>query len=1617
MAGFEDFADAGGPFRANPAVRDFKASETQRYTEGRRLDAQDDLAGGSGVMRVADIVSVSTRDSGGKVSFADFTTPDYGARVDGTPKGLGFFGELKRPDGKVSTELSAGFNFDGKEREVPLLVPTLTQAEITHLLAGKEPTKLIEGKAIEHAQQRIAAGKSPFAQPGEQRSLGAPSFTDFSLPSAAPAERILPAGTTSTFRRIVSTLNPLNDPASVAAIGDMIVSLPGQLVGVGADMGARLTALGHGETRRLGAQAGAEGREIASGIMNPFEKLMKATGFGKDYDESNVTQAVQKLGSWLDKGAEWIEKRTDGALLKEDVDSIVNAVMAAGGVGGLRAGIRGARGRPEAPAREGVYDRPPRLQLPGPESGTTLEGEFSRVPEPQRNAALASAGEWARQNALPASVAASLAAWTALGDRPEEGLIGLGLLGAMKGKGGMWHPKAAETIAKPLKLAFERDYHGGDLEASHPLNVKLTWAERSAATYLNRHMGTESDPLRDIEIPFGEGTKKWGEVTDGLVTSRPAAWPDPGIFPGSKGEGDALWRVGPMVNEGPFSTAMDAPARALRSYLSHVGDFLRENVPADKLPQYDLVRAVKETAKRDAEMARAMEREAAESSKDLPVYKDYGDGTRWVELKLADKLTLQQARFIRPATEAELDFRADSHSPTLREQGHTLVAIDTEGKPISNNYTKAYAGGTTPENTHLAGQLAREGNQMGHCVGGYCEGVASGESRIFSLRDAKGKSHVTVEVAPPGPHGYPVQQFLKDHPEVNERIRSQLITKEMYESDLNPEWVDLLRAAARTPEYAAWLKEKPSSILQIKGKQNRAPAVPYLPYVQDFVKGGRWGEVGDLEGTGLRRAGKYYLSLADFQEAAFEHGKAGPNKVTWPQSLQRHLDAGIPEQTARENWLHGAEDGNTVLVEPPEDYIPKSQRGSADPALLARLAAAGAGAALGAYFDDRPARGAAIGAILGLALASLRPTRGGALRGLDEALGVVSTRLSNIDPAITRRARDFELSVSTKTDKAYAAVMPFIKALEGLPAAQFKALDMAYMKNDGAAIRQTINGKPKMEEAYRAVRSTLGKFESDLKSLHRFKEGLTEYLPLVVKDLDGLMKALGEEHKAGLEKALAVAEAEMVRTRKRGMTEVEQSVAVNAYLKGRPPTSSLPGYARHRGVEMMEELRPFYASVRESLLRYVAAATQDVETARFFGKDLKTNSQGGKKFTDVDDSVGEVVSRAMREGKMTPDQALVVAGILRARFGPGEQAPIRAIQELRNFTNLTLLGQFHAAGTQLGDSVMTVYHHGLNPYAHFLRPMLEAIGMKLTGQGVSPKEFGLVNHIAEEFNNSTITGKGLALALKINAFTAIDRFAKGLSLTAAFQKDKILARSEGGRRELERRWQKYYGDDFPQLVTDLQNRQRTPLVDSLLWAELSDTQPVAKTELPQAFLEHPNGRLFYQMKTYMLKQADVLRREAYNEIKSGSPKRIGRGLAALFGFAAFLSLSNVPGDLVKDWLSGKAIDLTKIDWIENLLQNFGLNRYAQDQARKGKPVEVARDIILPPYKHLQDIARMDAKSVKYIPPAGRVYYDRMLGGAERKAKFERDRDRKEQEKNLSPEEKRLNATIRRIEGM
>lgn len=169
------------------AIAAFTGAKVKEYKKvylgGEEKDGQkfiDDITGATGKyykgsnMVVLDPMQGASA-GGGKPKGAGIG-PDYGygKRRDGTNKGKGFLGDIGRSDGSnlIMTELSVGVSFNGKEVDIPTIIPTLNKEELEYIRAGKDPRKndKIMKKAVEHAKARLKAGKSPFAQEGEQPS-------------------------------------------------------------------------------------------------------------------------------------------------------------------------------------------------------------------------------------------------------------------------------------------------------------------------------------------------------------------------------------------------------------------------------------------------------------------------------------------------------------------------------------------------------------------------------------------------------------------------------------------------------------------------------------------------------------------------------------------------------------------------------------------------------------------------------------------------------------------------------------------------------------------------------------------------------------------------------------------------------------------------------------------------------------------------------------------------------------------------------------------------------------------------------------------------------------------------------------------------------------------------------------------------------------------------------------------------------------------------------------------------------------------------------------------------------------------------------------------------------
>jgi hypothetical protein len=238
----------------------------------------------------------------------------------------------------------------------------------------------------------------------------------------------------------------------------------------------------------------------------------------------------------------------------------------------------------------------------------------------------------------------------------------------------------------------------------------------------------------------------------------------------------------------------------------HVMDVLRQDVAAgrirpEQLSKVSMEQAVRRTAEFDQEMAKRMQEAQIKNTAGMPTYKEYPDqGFKWIQLSQPEEL------------------------PKGWSQEASGAYVGPNGERTIVN----------PSRQTLDDALKYEGDTMGHCVGSYCDEVAEGGSRIYSLRDAKGEPHVTVEVAP---------NFMRSDDWLNTlspKERAEVLASKQSITD--------------NPKYLAAKNNVPPRIVQIKGKGNAAPKEEYLPFVQDFVKSGKWSDVGDIRNTGLYSA-------------------------------------------------------------------------------------------------------------------------------------------------------------------------------------------------------------------------------------------------------------------------------------------------------------------------------------------------------------------------------------------------------------------------------------------------------------------------------------------------------------------------------------------------------------------------------------------------------------------------------------------------------------------------------------------------------------------------------------------------------------------------------------------
>jgi len=617
------------------------------------------------------------------------------------------------------------------------------------------------------------------------------------------------------------------------------------------------------------------------------------------------------------------------------------------------------------------------------------------------------------------------------------------------------------------------------------------------------------------------------------------------------------------------------------------------------------------------------------------------------------------------------------------------------------------------------------------------------------------------------------------------------------------------------------------------------------------------------------------------------------------------------------------------------------------------------------------------------------------LRAVDKGIGILSTRLGKESPAILQRAVNYEQALLQNTHKQIGSVDKFLSGINKLDKSTLNQVNSLLLNEKYTDLNKVLKNKdPNLAKEIVNVQNTLKNIGQELVKSGRLTEDAIRenHFPRVVKDVKGLLNSLGIEQRGVLQKRLREAE-----IKSGGLDDVERSAIINKYLRGVGNKEYKPGFAKQRVFdEVTPDMEKFYATPTQAIHTYLRSAVADIEARKFFGRNADLDSNGK---LNLEESIGKLVLDELNAGNISEAGAANIADMLRSRFGPGNQGANSIVQGAKDVANIGLLGNVISSTTQLADIATPIYVNGL-------KPTIMALAKQLSGKKeLSMRDFGLMDNASQEFVGDRFSSQMLSKTFQLVGFSAIDAIGKNTLLNSTIIKARDLAKTEKGIQQLAGEWQARFGDEFPQLIADLKSGKKTELTDTLAFSKLSKVQPITKLELPQKYLDMPNGRVIYMMKTFMLKQMDLVRNEIADEFRKGN---IRKASANATRYALVLGMSGASVQYIKDLMMGKDPETPDISDVPlNLLKTFGWSEYVANDVKQGNIGKAVGSLVLPPYQMFDEAIRdalkgdeAKGKWMKLVPGFGKILYARGYEGQMEQEEKDRQKEMKKLKEEL-----------------
>lgn len=591
----------------------------------------------------------------------------------------------------------------------------------------------------------------------------------------------------------------------------------------------------------------------------------------------------------------------------------------------------------------------------------------------------------------------------------------------------------------------------------------------------------------------------------------------------------------------------------------------------------------------------------------------------------------------------------------------------------------------------------------------------------------------------------------------------------------------------------------------------------------------------------------------------------------------------------------------------------------------------------------------------------------------------VSTRLKEISPKIYRELMKYFQNKDILTNQRLKEIDPFLKAMWKIR----KENPVRFMDIWVALANRNIGYANGLLQEYgvKVPTKLLDTIYDEAEDVGLNINYLGSYYPLSVKSpksfLEELMKVDKWDIASEIEKKI---QEESV---KKGwpLDESEVTAIINSVIAWEEKWPDVNVGNRHlkkRNTEIKRtpQMLEYCDDPISTLIWYVEWMTQSIERAKFLWKSRSWNVH----------TLADYVYNA--KNGLTPEQQDELMELLKSVFNDAGTHP--AIQLRRDIATLTTLWSPSSTLTQLSDLSFSIYENGW-------RETLKAVWDVFASRKAFDLQDMWVINRWEEYTNINSRKNWIQKMIHYvfthhifmgwNAFSQFDTFWKSTFIQSTWNKRRKRAlKWENGDPQLRKDIMKWTDDEYmtDKIINDLRNWVFSEDVAMVMYMKLGNVQPLTKAQTPKAYLDNPNWRLFYQFKTFGIKQLDyVLQETKWNLkwFKNLSTTEKFLRVAQIANMVFIMTLLWVWADELKDitmrrrsnslilrWLFDEDVGTEQIwdkTW-DNILKLFGLSRYSIMQMNNGNWDKAISDIFLslPAMRTVDNIASDIHKAFK-----------------------------------------------------